>query len=68
MSDKVNMVYTVNNSSAFVCNQTLDNMKVNGKWKDDPDQIFRLGTTVYNGNDVVANKDEKRRPISTVPE
>ncbi|MDT2861314.1 hypothetical protein P7H89_07005 [Lactococcus lactis] len=33
MSDKVIMVYTVNDASAFVFNQTLDNMKVieNGK-------------------------------------
>ncbi|MDU3173785.1 MAG: hypothetical protein E7L30_11810 [Lactococcus lactis] len=30
MSDKVIMVYTVNDSSAFVFNQTLDNMKVIG--------------------------------------
>ncbi|WP_282675568.1 hypothetical protein LLUC023_12145 [Lactococcus cremoris] len=49
MSDKVIMVYTVNDSSAFVFNQTLDNMKVIGKWQDNPDQLFKLGTTVFNG-------------------
>ncbi|SCW52423.1 hypothetical protein SAMN02982984_01611, partial [Lactococcus lactis] len=56
MSDKVIMVYTVNDSSAFVFNQTLDNMKVIGKWQDDPDQLFKLGTTVFNGSHVVAIK------------
>ena len=48
MSDKVIMVYTVNDSSAFVFNQTLDNMKVIGKWQDNPDQLFKLGATVFN--------------------
>ena len=33
MSDKVIRVYTVNDSSAFVFNQTLDNMKVIGNGK-----------------------------------
>jgi len=60
MSDKVIMVYTVNDASAFVFNQTLDNMKVIGKWQDDPDQLFKLGTTVFNGSHVVAIKVAKR--------
>ncbi|PFG91481.1 hypothetical protein BW156_09775, partial [Lactococcus cremoris] len=53
---------------AFVFNQTLDNMKVIGKWQDDPDQLFRLGTTVFNGSHVVAIKVSKRGPLCTVPE
>ena len=68
MSDKLIMVYTVNDSSAFVFNQTLDNMKVIGKWQDDPDQLFKLGTTVFNGSHVVAIKVAKRGPLGTVPE
>ena len=59
---------TVNDSSAFVFNQTLDNMKVIGKWQDNPDQLFRLGTTVFNGSHVVAIKVAKRGPLGTVPE
>ena len=68
MSDNVIMVYTVNHASAFVSNQTLDNMKVIGKWQDNPDQLFKLGTTVFNGSHVVAIKVSKRGPLGTVPE
>ncbi|NEX56985.1 hypothetical protein GTP06_00935 [Lactococcus lactis] len=68
MSDKVIMVYTVNDASAFVFNQTLDNMKVIGKWQDNPDQLFKLGTTVFNVTHVVAIKVAKRGPLGTVPE
>ena len=57
-----------NDSSAFVFNQTLDNMKVIGKWQDDPDQLFKLGTTVFNGSHVVAIKVAKRGVLGTVPE
>ncbi|MDU0401304.1 hypothetical protein LMG8526HA_02192 [Lactococcus lactis] len=68
MSDKVIMVYTVNDVSAYVFDQTPDNMKVIGKWQDDPDQLFKLGNTVFNGTHVVAVKFSKRGPFGTVPE
>ena len=67
MSNKVIKVYTVKHSSAFVFNQTLNNMKVIGKWQDDPDQLFRLGTTVFNGRHVVAITVSKRGPLGKVP-
>ena len=68
MSDKVIMVYTVNNSSAFVFNQTRDNMKVIGKWQADPDELFRQGNAVVNRRQGGEIKVSKRGPISTVPE
>ena len=39
-----------------------------GKWQDDPDQLFKLGSTVFNGSHVVAIKVAKRGPLGTVPE
>ena len=68
MSDKVIMVYTVNDASAFVVNQTLGSMKVIGKWQGRPDQLCKLGATVFNGSHVVAVKVAKRAPLGTARE
>lgn len=54
MSDKAIKIYTVNDSEPFIFNKTLDNMKIIGRWQDNPNQLFKLGKTVFNGGHIVA--------------